>query len=194
MATPIPGNVRDGVAFVDSDGFAQVGTLVVPSPADVLAGVAYGASGAEFLGTLPNFVSSSAIMQNGEVKSPLFIGTDYLNSAGNGFRFRVVAPEGVDPVTVDIHFEGRGACDESRQGPSRFNKPLDPGHAWDSIATSVTPVTVGGVAYWDCEFDLTAEQTADFHEAPHYWWVLMETMTADVVLKSYREPLIFLRA
>lgn len=183
MATPAPSDVRAGVNYVDSDAVARVGTLVVPDEDEVLGGVAYGAGGAEFLGAVVAIDESPTTpTQNGTIKSPIFKGTDYLVSIGKGFIFRVLAPVGVDPEDAIVHFRARKPCSDS--------------YAWDSEAESVTLVTVGGVAYWDCKFDLLATQTADSTEGVYYWWVVAETTAADVVLKHYKNspPLQLLKA
>lgn len=183
MATPLPSDVRAGVAYVDSDDVAQVGTLIVPDPAEVLLDVAYGAGGVEFVGSLAAHTSDTWVTtQNGIIKSPLFLNTDYLVSLGNGFRFRVLAPQDVNLEDVELHFKGRAPCQSA--------------YAWDSVAVSAVSVTVDGVEYWDCFFDLLAAQTVVLAEARYYWWVTMETLTADVVLKHHPDniPLYLLRA
>ena len=55
MASPVAGDVREGVTYTDSDGSERTGTLVLPDPTNVLEGVLYGAMGIEYTGTFqPN--------------------------------------------------------------------------------------------------------------------------------------------
>lgn len=181
-----PSDVRAGVSWTDSEGNVQTGTLVLPEENQVLEDVGFGDLGTEFIGTLVVSASESdgMITADGQIKSPLWIGTDYLISAGNGLIWRVKAPTGLDPLTTPVYFRARKACSKSSA------------YAWDVAAASVTAVSVSGVPHWDIGVNLLAEDTTALTEGIYRWWLVAETLTADLVLKEYNSypPLRLARA
>lgn len=170
-----PSDVRAGVSWMDADDNVYIGTLELPEESQVLEDVGYGDAGTEFIGTLvANSVDTdSNVDANGQIRSPLWIGTDYLAANGNGFRWRVKAPAGLVPADVSVYFRARRACSKSTA------------YAWDVRAASVTAVTVDSVTYWDIEVSLLATHTAALSEGIYRWWLVAETLTADLVLREY---------
>lgn len=181
-----PGDVRAGVSWEDSEGDFHVGALTLPEESQVLLDIGYGDAGTEFIGTLESYAidRDSNVDANGQIRSPLWIGTDYLAANGNGFRWRVKAPAGLVPADVSVYFRARRACSKSTA------------YAWDVLAASVTAVTVDSVTYWDIEVSLLATHTAALSEGIYRWWLVAETLTADLVLKEYNSypPLRLARA
>jgi hypothetical protein len=171
-----PGDVRAGIAYLDSNGDNQEGTLELPAEDEVLSGVSYGAAGTEFTGTLESIGADAAetnVLPDGSIRDPLWLGTDYNVSYGNGFVWLLPAPAGLDPEDVTGHFRGRKACGSSTE------------YAWDSEAVSITVVTISGLPYWRLQFNVTDEQTLSMLEGDYYWWVIAETISSTIVLTSY---------
>lgn len=170
-----PSDVRAGVTYLDSLGATQTGTLQLPAEDQVLAGIGYGALGTEYVGTMPaaTVVTDSTVQADGMVRSPLWIGTAYLTDYGNGFTWRVMAPEGLEPADVEVRFRGRLQC----------SKSFD--YAWDVVADSVTKVTVSGVNYWDIDVSLTLGTT--LAEGTYRWWLVAEALTSTIVLRQYSD-------
>lgn len=174
-----PGDVREGVTYLDSLGNPQTGTLRIPSEADVRLDVAFGAGGTEFFGELVVAVGgfdagqNPNVLDNGQIRSPLWIGTAYLLQYGNGFTWRVAAPANVLPADVTVHFRGRKQCDESSS------------YAWDAEDVNIAVVVVDGITYWDISFELTKLQTSLIEEGTYRWWLVAETAADDIVLQQY---------
>ena len=150
-------DVEEGVLVgrVDSP---ETGTFVVPAEADVRLDVGYGDAGVEFRGTL--VVGSSGnptnpVLPSGELRSPLWIGYEYLTSNGTGFAWTVTFSEALDPNTI---FYFRGRCENSCGD-----------YDWD--VEHLNAVTADNIT-WELQFDLTEAETEVIREGIHDWWLV----------------------
>lgn len=170
-----PSDVREGITYLDSIGNVQTGTLVIPVEDTVLLDTGYGAAGTEFVGTLVAYedTGENLVLANGQIRSPLVIGINYLIAHGHGFRWVLPAPSGLVPADVVGHFRARKACSTS------------PDYAWDSEAIAIVETSIDGNDFWILTFDLTDEQTADLTPGTYYWWVVAEAVSGNVLLAKH---------